>query len=266
MRNREDVAALRSWIASWEDPARQADSRRTPDCAPRYLEQLANLYFDLGIACYEAEEPRPAVLQALRLAGEYTVLEREARREPISVTSRNFYELIQRTLGLVTCWCSKEWRHRLLRLPRWAYDWPFDPEHVFDRASRPEPRKKELRYFRGYLRQALHFLEEGALIPADLEALLPALEGGKGPKKEQEGEETLSSLRALLALARKDGEALDEALDSLLELHGRRARRGPYRAMPEGRICMNGMFLTQLARESGLSVNVSSPYLPLDLL
>jgi len=249
----EGLAEIERAIALWERPEKQTDSRRTPDAAPRYLEQLAGLYFELAIACHERSKPRDETLRSLRLAGEYSVRDYEARREPAPNSARNLYELIQRKLALVVCFCAPEWRKRLVKQPSWSYDAPTGNKNAFP-------------YFRAYLRQALHFVEHGTVRDADQERLLAELDGEKGPKKEQEGEEVLAGLVALAAIDRKDESALHGALRALVLLHERRAKKGVYRNMLEGRIFMNGMFLAQIARERGLSVDLSSSYLPLELL
>jgi hypothetical protein len=67
------------------------------------------------------------------------------------------------------------------------------------------------------------------------------------------------------ALAARNSDEFTAALEALLREHGMKASHGSAK-LPDGMVCFPGVALLILAREQGLQVDVTSPFIPAALL
>ena len=73
-------------------------------------------------------------------------------------------------------------------------------------------------------------------------------------------------LTALLAVQTGDGQRFSQALSAILDDHKKKATKGRLREDTHGLLSISALALAQLALTIGITFDISSPYLPLELL
>jgi len=246
--------------ASGPDPGQ----RRVEAAAPRYYEVLADAYFKAGVLSYQQQKPIEHVMHYLHFAGVRAVEELEQRGDPTTSTNRDFYQMIERVLGVVACFCPAEYRQRLGVLHESRYHWPHDPKWTFQRGSREHPRLLHGYYRLHYMRAAIETLTTGQVNVPRVQALIRELEAED--KHVPEGEEAKQCYWALMAIADQNPGFFHQRLEQLTLAHRGAATTGRLRTRPEGLLFVNGLFLARLARERAMPVSLLSDHLPLRLI
>jgi hypothetical protein len=95
------------------------------------------------------------------------------------------------------------------------------------------------------------------------DAILKVLEENRKPQAQPWYRPWIQAMgEGLLAISNGNKSALDQAIQTLLKLHAGEANQGDWKYLVQGLMATWALVLRQFARESGIDVNVESPYLP----
>jgi len=212
------------------------------------LEKLAESNFETGTLLYQQKEPREEIISHLRSAAEYYIKFLSTRGEPEELLSR-FVGNFEKTIELASCFVEKGLRRKLAGIERWQYYFPECDEY---------------RTRADYLEVEKRFVANGVFDEAEFQRLEDYCSSDRASKEEREF--LLPKIKGVKAIVSGDKDALNRAIENLLEAHKLEALQGVYRLMCDGLICLPGMMLAQLGRERNIAVTVRSDYLPLRLL
>jgi hypothetical protein len=228
---------------TWMDSIPPADSsdRERED---HYFYTGTSLYV-AGAEAYRFEFEAEKVRELMRKAAGQFLLMHGIRPMPIETDQRNPW-LFLKTVGLIVCFCKPTYRKGLANVERWKYSFPENPA----------------------LAQAVDYLQLLTEFVSSNQVNLDQLNQIKSRCQLGEVDQAfvLPQLEGLDRIARRNEQNWLTALTSLLRYHEQQCWSGDYKLSPDGYLCLPAMMLAQLGRENRLQCNLSSLYLPLQLL
>ncbi len=212
----------------------------------RSARQLWEGHFELATHLYQQDGSPSEIRENFVHAAEHGLQMFEQRGEPKG-DSRTPWDF-GLVLGTVLAFGTPEQRSRAARVERWKW---FHPEKEF------------------YLLLADTLSQVQSFLAGEFDrtAAQRLVERCTAENADRDSVRYNSPLvEALLAIDARDVQPLQAALAAMVKEHEHRAMRGPLQAQADGLVAVIPLGLVRLARDSGLSCSVESPYVPLDLL
>lgn len=215
----------------------------------RYFALVGHYSMWLGLYEYMLETPEPVIVKHLgRAANAYQSMF-ELRPRPDGPTGSREPRKFEQALALAACFGHPACLRGLSQLEEWAYRHP------------PRP---ETDAYAAYLGALKFVVANEAGDGHEAERALSACRTAGAAQDVPE--EIANRIYALLALVEGDAVGFNKHLADVVRAHERDARTGELSDMQEGFICLEALGLAGLAKRQGVSVTVSSVYLPLQLL
>ncbi|OJH36183.1 hypothetical protein BON30_34035 [Cystobacter ferrugineus] len=219
-----------------------------PAALEKHHGSIGDSYREIGLLSYQQELSPKEIREYLSRAAQSLLHMHEVRKKPAPQEDRSPW-LFQTTMALVVCFGQPSERDTAARILLHQYH---------------NPPYAELNSLAGLLELYKPVLLGRSPDAAELARLLGACSSDTASKNEQGF--VLPQLQALQSMEKKDAKGWEAALASLLKSHEAEAKRGEYKLLTDGFICLPALMLAQLGRERGMQCSLKSPYLPLFLL
>lgn len=214
----------------------------------KHLSTLGSIACEVGLMLYHQEKPPEEIRPYLARAAEFSLRALSLRGTPGPDEYRSLWEF-EKAVNLTVCFGPAVGRAQAAVIPAWKYRAPEHPEH--------QPFADYLEALKAYLIGAR---------PDDAAWQRLERHGLSDVASKEDRLFLLPKVQGLRAVATSEAATWNQALTALVKAHEAEAKRGELKLRFDGFICLPALMLAQLGRERGLSCDVRSPYLPLDLL
>lgn len=211
-----------------------------------YLGRLAKAQFEVAAHTYQLQGARSEVVAGFRASAAAWLEHYETVGAPIANETRNVWEFL-RALDLVVAFGSREDRRRIGSINKSKYLHPVREANVAV--------------------GLVVSLIQGVCLSDSLQGIDPVITTVRHGTTPEHARRTLTPIiGGLTALFSRDQAAFQRAVAEAVEAHHIEARRGEYRLLAEGFVCLDALMLLRLGEEHGVYAALDSPYLPAALL
>jgi hypothetical protein len=214
----------------------------------KFYQMLGKLSCDVGRMLYQQERPPEEIRTHLKRAGAAFLRAIEVRPMPKGNDYRSPWEF-EKAVNLIVCFCDRELRVKASQISSWQYRYPPHPEHDA---------------FARYLEALKKYLGGNELDDEELAQVITHCLSDAASKEDRQF--LLPKSEGLKAVARQQPINSERAISELVKAHETEAQRGEYKRSRDGLMSLPALMLAKLCQERGMACNVSSPYLPLQLL
>lgn len=205
-------------------------------------------HFDLATHLYQQDAPIDEVREHFVLAATHGVRAWAERKPPDETTSARIPWQFGVMLGVVAAFGTEQERRSAGEIERWKWFAPEEPFFVLQADS---------------LSQLQSFLRD----EFELDAATQVIERCNAENADRDARRFDGPLvDALVAIRRRESARLDAALKTMVKEHQHRAMHGELQKQSDGLVAVLPLGLVRLARDTGITCAIESPYLPVNLL